>query len=114
MRSGGGGGAPPPAPPHPASATTVPAQTTEPARAFRRTIHETIRRVTDDLEHDFHFNTAISAVMELVNALYAFDTASLDGVPGGERARLLREAVETVLKLLGPFCPHVGEEIGRA
>ena len=108
----GGGEAPPPmAPPHHASATTVPAQTTEPARAFRRTIHETIRRVTDDLEHDFHFNTAISAVMELVNALYAFDAASLDGVPGGERARLLREAVETVLTLLAPFCPHVSEEL---
>src|SRR2546429_6706282 len=42
-------------------------------RAFRRQIHETIQRVTDDIEHDFHFNTAISAIMELVNALYAFD-----------------------------------------
>jgi leucyl-tRNA synthetase len=95
----------------PARATTGPAETTELGRTFRRTIHETIRRVTDDLEHDFHFNTAISAVMELVNALYAFDTASLDGVPGGERARLLREAVETALKLLAPFCPHVSEEL---
>ncbi|MBI4627394.1 MAG: leucine--tRNA ligase [Candidatus Rokubacteria bacterium] len=93
----GGGASPPPS--------------SNDAKAFRRTIHDTIRRVTDDLERDFHFNTAISAVMELVNALYAFDTASLDGVPGGERARLLREAVETVLKLLGPFCPHVSEEL---
>jgi leucyl-tRNA synthetase len=79
--------------------------------AFRRTIHETIKRVTDDIEHDFHFNTAISAIMELVNALYAFDTAAPERVPGGERARLLREAVETVLLLLGPFCPHVTEEL---
>jgi len=73
-------------------------------RAFRRAIHETIQRVTDDIEHDFHFNTAISAIMELVNALYAFDAASLDRVPGGERVWLMREAVETVLLLLGPFC----------
>ena len=77
--------------------------------AFRRTIHETIKRVTDDIEHDFHFNTAISAIMELVNALYAFDATSLDRVPAGERARLLREAVETILLLLGPFCPHIAE-----
>jgi leucyl-tRNA synthetase len=80
-------------------------------RAFRRTIHATIERVTDDIEHDFHFNTAISAIMELVNALYAFDAASLDRVPAGERVRLLREAVETVLLLLGPFCPHLTEEL---
>jgi leucyl-tRNA synthetase len=80
-------------------------------RAFRRAIHETIQRVTDDIEHDFHFNTAISAIMELVNALYAFDAASLDRVPGGERVWLMREAVETVLLLLGPFCPHITEEL---
>src|SRR5207244_13008990 len=46
--------------------------TTEPGRAFRRTIHETIQRVTDDIERDFHFNTAIAAIMELVNALHSF------------------------------------------
>ncbi len=83
----------------------------EDGRTFRRTVHETIKRVTDDIEHDFHFNTAISAIMELVNALYAFDAASLDRVPAGERARLLREAVETTLLLLGPFCPHITEEL---
>src|SRR5207253_7824847 len=37
---------------------------TEAGRAFRRQIHETIHRVTEDIEHDFHFNTAISAIME--------------------------------------------------
>src|SRR6185436_6753422 len=84
---------------------------TEAGRVFRRTIHETIKRVTDDIETDFHFNTAISAVMELVNALHAFEAASADGMAGSERAALLREAVETVLLLLGPFVPHVTEEL---
>jgi leucyl-tRNA synthetase len=85
--------------------------TTDASRAFRRTIHETIKRVTDDIETDFGFNTAISAVMELVNALHAFETASLDAVPAPERAALLREGVETVLLLLAPFSPHVTEEL---
>jgi len=84
---------------------------TDEGRAFRRTIHETIKRVTDDIERDFHFNTAISAVMELVNALYAFESASADRMAGGERATLLREATEAVLLLLGPIAPHVTEEL---
>ena len=93
------------------AAERVARPSTDAGRAFRRTIHETIKRVTDDIEQDFHFNTAISAVMELVNALYAFDTASLDAVPSSERGPLLREAVETVLLLLGPIAPHVTEEL---
>jgi leucyl-tRNA synthetase len=83
----------------------------EPGRRFRRGIHETIVRVTDDIERDFHFNTAVSAIMELTNDLHAFDTASLDGVPSQERRALLREAVETLLLLLAPFCPHLSEEL---
>jgi leucyl-tRNA synthetase len=92
-RTGGG------ASPHPSSIS------------FRRTIHETIAKATQDIERDFHFNTAISAVMELVNALYAFEAASHDGMPAGERAALLREAVEITLLLLGPIAPHVTEEL---
>jgi leucyl-tRNA synthetase len=92
-------------------AARVAQPTTDAGRTFRRTIHETIKRVTDDIEKDFHFNTAISAVMELVNALYAFEPASLDTVPAPERNALLREAVETVLLLLGPISPHVTEEL---
>ena len=92
----------------PAGASTT---STPDSQAFRRTIHETIARVTDDIERDFHFNTAISAVMELVNALYAFETTSRDRLAAPERAALLREAVETILLLLGPFSPHVTEEL---
>jgi leucyl-tRNA synthetase len=85
--------------------------TTEAGKGFRRLIHETIAKVTVDIERDFHFNTAISAVMELVNALYAFEAASDDGMAAGERKALLREATETILLLLAPFCPHVTEEL---
>jgi leucyl-tRNA synthetase len=93
---------------------TAPAKaspTTEAGKAFRRTVHETIAKATQDIERDFHFNTAISAVMELVNALYTFEAASHDGMPAGERAALLREAVEITLLLLGPIAPHVTEEL---
>src|SRR2546430_4210258 len=74
-----------------ATARGVP--TSEDGRAFRRVIHETIRRVTDDIEHDFHLNTAISAVMELVNALSVFDGHPRRRVPPAQRPPLLREAV---------------------
>jgi leucyl-tRNA synthetase len=83
----------------------------EEGRRFRRAIHETIKRVTDDIEDEFHFNTAISAIMELVNALVAFDQASMDTAPAEERGALLREAVEALLLLLGPFAPHLAEEL---
>ena len=84
---------------------------TDAGRAFRRTIHETIAKATQDIERDFHFNTAISAIMELVNALYAFEAASLDSMPDAERTALLREAIDTILLLLAPIAPHVTEEL---
>ena len=86
----------------------------ESGRAFRRVIHETIQKVTHDIEHDFHFNTAISAVMELVNALHDFERTSLDGMARPERSALLREAVEATVLLLGPVSPHITEELWAA
>jgi len=83
-------------------------------RAFRRVIHETIERVTHDIEKDFHFNTAISAIMELVNALHDFDRDSMDSMNRAERGRLLREAVQTMVLLLGPVSPHITEELWAA
>jgi len=97
-----------------AAPRAVPGPGSDGGRAFRRVIHETIRKVTHDIEHDFHFNTAISAVMELVNALHEFERASLDGMPREERSGLLREAVEAMLLLLGPVSPHITEELWAA
>ena len=93
-------------------AGAVPARhLSEAGRSFRRVIHETISRVTADVERDFHFNTAISAVMELVNALHDFERDSLDRAAREERSALLREAVEVTLRLLGPVAPHFAEEL---
>jgi leucyl-tRNA synthetase len=77
-------------------------------KTLRRKTHQTIRKVTVDIEDRFHFNTAISAVMELVNTLYAFarpakeDTAALAAV---------REAIEAAVLLLCPIVPHMTEEL---
>jgi leucyl-tRNA synthetase len=77
-------------------------------------IHDTIHRVTEDIETDFHFNTAISAVMELVNALHDFERGAADTMAAAERDGLMREAVETMVLLLGPVCPHITEELWAA
>src|SRR5262249_34921111 len=87
------------------------APTTEQGRALRRGIHEPIARVTVDIERDFHFTTAVSAIIGRANTPYALEQASLDGMSAAERGALLREGVETSLLLLGPFCPHVTEEL---
>jgi leucyl-tRNA synthetase len=77
-------------------------------KALRRKTHQTIRKVTSDIEDRFHFNTAISAVMELVNALYQLPRPGLD-----DRLALsvVREAAETVILLLAPIVPHITEEL---
>jgi leucyl-tRNA synthetase len=76
-------------------------------KELRRRTHRTIERVTVDVGERFHFNTAISAVMELVNELYL-----LDGVPADSAGRAaLVEAIESVLKLMAPFTPHLAEEL---
>jgi leucyl-tRNA synthetase len=69
-------------------------------------VHKTIRKVTDDIEERFHFNTAIAAVMELVNSINSFEPKNLPS-----NAPVLKEAVESVILLLAPFVPHVSEEL---
>jgi len=77
--------------------------------ALRRKTHQTITRVRADVEDRMHFNTAISAVMELVNELkkYDIEAARADKL----LASLLREAVEVVVLLLAPIVPHIAEEL---
>ena len=74
------------------------------ARALRRKLHQTIRKVSNDLER-FHQNTAIAAVMELLNSVYDYvDKEKAD-------AAFIKEVLETLILLLAPFAPHFAEEI---
>jgi len=77
-------------------------------RAIRQVTHRTLIKVTGDIEDRSHFNTAISAVMEMVNFLYLVPEAAW-GRPASAAA--LREAVEILLHMLSPFAPHLGEEL---
>ncbi|MBI4715362.1 MAG: class I tRNA ligase family protein, partial [Nitrospirae bacterium] len=80
----------------------------EDLQGVRRNVHQTIRKVTADLEA-FHFNTAISFIMELINVLYQVPS---EGREGDRTFRLvMREALEAVTLLLSPFAPHVAEEM---
>lgn len=78
------------------------------SRQVYRKTHQTIRRVTESIESNFHFNTAIAGVMELVNTIGAPEAAhKLDSA-------VLRQSLETVLLLLFPMVPHFCEELWQA
>ena len=81
-------------------------------RGLRRKTHDTIRRVSSDIDPRVHLNTAISALMELVNELYQFreHTDPSDEV-APEGAAVVREAVEALVLMLSPFTPHLSEEL---
>jgi len=77
-------------------------------KVLTKKTHQTIRKVTIDIEDRFHFNTAISAVMELVNSLYQIKRPEK-----GDRASLsaIRNTIEAVIILLSPIAPHIAEEL---
>ncbi len=72
-----------------------------------RALHGTIKKVGDDIEKRFNFNTAISAIMELVNAVYDYRR---DIAPDKHNHRLLGEVLQSLILLLAPFAPHLAEE----
>ncbi|MBL0226450.1 MAG: leucine--tRNA ligase [Geobacteraceae bacterium] len=74
-------------------------------RNLRRTVHKTIRKVTEDLEERFHFNTAIAAVMELLNTLQSTELSTQ------QYGAVMKEAVDSLVLLLAPFVPHISEEL---
>ncbi len=74
--------------------------------ALRRKLHQTIKKVTEDLDGKFAFNTAISAVMELVNDMYRFADAH-----EAIEESLAKELARDLLILLAPFVPHMTEEL---
>jgi leucyl-tRNA synthetase len=94
-------------------------------RALRRKTHETIRRVTQDLDPRVHLNTAVSGLMELVNELYGFcsqsrclvvgrtadEEASVGVIERPGTVAVLKESVESLVLMLSPFAPHMAEEL---
>ncbi len=79
--------------------------TTKEDKAMRYTIHSTLKKVTEELSEKFGFNTAIAALMELINEMYKYkelDTRN-DGI--------IKEGIESIVTIIAPFTPHVGEEL---
>ncbi len=91
---------------HPEWAATAQEATSPAAIAFRRKTHQAIRQVTQDIER-WHFNTAVSALMELVNAMTEVADESLEGDLGATYS----EACESLALLLAPLAPHLAEEL---
>jgi leucyl-tRNA synthetase len=94
-------------------------------RALRRKTHDTVKRVTTDLDPRVHLNTAVSAMMELVNELYAFcgrtdclrigrqadEPAAVGTVAPASTVAVVKEAVEALVRMISPFTPHMAEEL---
>jgi leucyl-tRNA synthetase len=72
-------------------------------KAILRKLHQTIRKVTEDFDSRWHFNTSLAAIMELVNQLYIAEKALSPAA--------MREVLEKLVLLLGPFAPYVAEEM---
>jgi leucyl-tRNA synthetase len=96
----------------------VPENLNPPARAVQRKLHQTVKRVSDDFQGRWHFNTCIAAIMELVNTLYAVEGRSVSASVGaGDSPEqvvpvpLLREVQRTIALLLAPFAPYLAHEL---
>jgi leucyl-tRNA synthetase len=76
---------------------------------YRKT-HITIKKVTEDIEREFQFNTAIAAMMELVNGMYEYTAKDLPA----EKLPVLKTALVSLTLLLAPFAPHIAEELWEA
>ncbi|MFC2140493.1 leucine--tRNA ligase [Candidatus Auribacterota bacterium] len=77
---------------------------------LRRVVHETIKKISTDMEGAFHFNTAIASVMELVNTLYKYRD-KLETETNEANKIIFKEALEKIVVLLAPFVPHITEEM---
>jgi len=89
-------------------AETLPASLPPAARAIQRKLHQTIKRVSDDFQGRWHFNTCISAIMELVNVLYGAEEAiARNEIP----APFLADVQRNLVLLLAPFAPYLAHEL---
>jgi leucyl-tRNA synthetase len=82
-------------------------------KTLYKATHQTIKKVTNDIEERFHFNTAISAVMELVNISYGIDPDNDSGRKDPNTAQVMRYTLESIVLLMSPIVPHLSEELWR-
>ena len=75
--------------------------------ALRRKVHQTIQRVTGDIDERIHLNTAVAALMELTNEMYRLD----ESLGGDADAAALAEGLDALVLLLSPFAPHACEQM---
>ena len=84
------------------------------AERLQRKTHLTIKKVTESMEDNFHFNTAIAAIMELLNELTTFKQNVLDiNEKSSESDKIFKESMESIILMISPFSPHVSEELWR-
>jgi len=95
---------------NPVRSSSTPSAATPEDRAIQRKLHQTIKRVSDDFQGRWHFNTCISAIMELVNALYAYEE-SVARTPSSANAALLADVQRNLVLLLAPFSPYLAHEL---
>ena len=91
-----------------AGAAPLPFEDLAEGRLLLRRCHQTILKVTRDIQGEFQFNTAISAVMELVNEARQYAARAEEGA---EKVWCVKQALETIIRLLAPFAPHMAEEL---
>ena len=77
-------------------------------KELRFVLHNTIKRITNDISQRFNFNTAVSALMELVNAIYDYREKCKNGKLNNA---VLSDAITCLLIMLAPFCPHITSEL---
>ncbi len=83
-----------------------PADLSEKERQLLRKAHQTLRRVTNDFERRWHFNTSVAALMELTNEIQAQEPLDQNVAPP-----VLKSVFELLLQMLGPMAPHIAEEL---
>jgi leucyl-tRNA synthetase len=100
-------------PNHPDWRKPIPSELSAEARKIQRKLHQTIKRVSDDFQGRWHFNTSIAAIMELVNELYAVEER-VARAPSPTKlvpTQLLADLQRDLVLLLAPFAPHLAHEL---
>jgi len=79
---------------------------------IQKKLHQTVKKVTESIEDDFHFNTAIAAVMELLNDMTTYKQEVIDkNDVSTESKKIWKEVLDKVILLLAPFAPHIADEL---